>query len=626
MLKPNEDYKSYQPGDVAPSRSQETFLDLSFVFGLMSRQKYLIAGCIALFASAGLLFAWLTPPSFRASSQIVIDPRRLDLFQKDSLFTGAPVDVGTIESQVQLIGSERIASKVIDDLNLARDPEFNSQEPSTAMEVVKDWVGIGDQGRAEARASRQALLESFQKRLDVKRVGLSYVIEISFVTLNPAKSARIANAVADTFIEDVIAGRLGAMQRAGAWLETRLDELGQRALAAEQALNNFKVQPNTLGASEMLAKVRELESNVSTYRVIYDNFLQRYMQTVQQQSFPSVEARVAAMANPPTEKSAPRTTLILAMMLAAGAALGTLTAAAREMLDGTVRTGDQLAAAAGTVCLGLLPELQVREPKRRRWFDRRIEIEQPDRKFKTDGVLAVVGSARFSRFSETIRSVKIAVDLMHPNRNCRIIGISSCLPSEGKSTIAANFAQLAATAGARVLLIDADLRNPRLSLTLSHDPALSLVEVVADPALFPQAIWEHMDLPQLHFLPGRTGDSVSDSFDVLGGPGLQTLLSAQSTRYDYIVLDFAPIAPVVDVRAALNAIDGMLLVARWGATSTKIIDRTIRASDNLSEKLIGAVLNRVDMKRLRKYDNLDSSYYSNAYYLRYRNVRESEAA
>lgn len=626
MLKTNELFKPMLLTDAASERGSTSFLDISYVIALLARQKYLIAGSIMLFAICGLAYALLTPPSFRAVSQIIIDPRRLDLFQKDSLFTGAPVDVGTVESQVQLLSSERIAAKVIDDLKLLDDPEFTSLQPSTAAEVVKNHLGLGPD-RSELRPSQQAILDSFQKRLDAKRVGLSYVIEIGFTSLDPAKAAKIANAIADAYIEDAIAGRLGAIQRASSWLETRLEELGQRAVAAEQALTAFKADPKTIGAAEMYAKVREMESNVSTYRALYDNFLQRYVQTVQQQSFPTVEARIAALANPPSEKSAPKTMLILAMMLAAGGAIGTTLAAFRELLDGSVRTGDQLAEATGAPCLGILPALQVREPKQKRWFSRDpIEIEPVERQFRSEGILAVVESARYSRFAETIRSIKIAADLTVPGGRCRVIGISSCLPNEGKSTVAANFALLAAGGGAKVLLIDTDLRNPKLSMLLTADPQLSLVEVVAQPDLLGQAVWWNAALPNFHFLPGRTADSAADSFDILSGKGMHELLADQAAHYDYIVLDFAPLAPVVDVRAALSMVDGMLLVARWGATTVKILGRAVRSSDGVADKLFGVVLNRVDMKKLKKYDELDSDYYRNSYYLKYQDVKESEAA
>ncbi|WP_181832708.1 Wzz/FepE/Etk N-terminal domain-containing protein [Bosea caraganae] len=627
MLKANEHFKPMLVTESMQDRGAVSFLDISYVIALLARQKYLIAGSILLFGLCGLAYALLTPPSYRAVSQIIIDPRRLDLFQKDSLFTGAPVDVGTVESQVQLVGSERIASKVIDDLKLLTDPEFTSVQPSSALEVVINYLGYGPSAGDDVRPSRQAVLDSFQKRLDAKRVGLSYIIEVSFTSLDPAKAAKIVNALSDAYIEDIIAGRLGAIQRASSWLETRLEELGQRAVAADQALTAFKADPKNVGAAEMYAKVREMESNVSTYRALYDNFLQRYIQTVQQQSFPTVEARVAAMANPPSDKAAPKTLLILAIMLAAGGAVGTTLAAFRELLDRAVRTGDQLAEATGAPCLGILPALQIREPKRKRWFSsNRIKVEPVERQFKSEGILSVVESARFSRFSETIRSIKIAADLTIPGGRCRIIGISSCLPNEGKSTIAANFAHLIAGGGAKVLLIDTDLRNPKLSMLLTANPQLSLVEVVERPEILSQAVWWNASHPNLHFLPGRTVESEADSFDVLSSKGMHELLAQQATLYDYIVLDFAPLAPVVDVRAALSMVDGMLLVARWGVTTIKILERAVRMSDGLADKLFGVVLNRVDMKKLKQYDDLDSKYYHNSYYLKYRNVKESAAA
>ena len=579
---------------------QATFVDLRYLGQLLKRNKTFIIACILVFGAIGLGLAKLTPPTYTASSQVIIDPRRLDLFQKDAVFTGAPVDVGTMESQVQQLASTRIAQRTFTALNLLNDPEFNGEIPTSPLDVVLEALKIRSASASGPGAREAAAMDAFMKKLTARRIGLSYVIEAQFVSVDPEKAARIVNTIADEYIEDAVAGRIESMQRAGAWLEDRLEELGKRATASEQALNNFKAEPKNTSPAELYSKVKELESNVSTYRSLYDNFLQRYMQVLQQQSYPTVDARVSARASPPTEKSGPKTLLYIAAAVTFGALLGGGVTFTREMMDGSIRTQHQAALATGAPSLGLLPQIDDRTKTRVRQLTGERLLEQ--RLFTTTGAFDAVESDRFSFFTETMRNVKIAADGAKSAVRTRVIGVCSLMPDEGAAMVAVNLALLTAGSGSRTLLIDTDMRRPHLSERLAPEARAGFAEVVCDPILMASATYRHAKLATLDFLPASAHGAQVDSYRVLSGEGAPELIGRCLVDYDYIVVSMASLKPLVDVRAALPLIEGMVIAARWGATQQTDLQAQVQSLDALRDKLLGVVLVDVDLKKIAAYE------------------------
>jgi polysaccharide biosynthesis transport protein len=394
------------------------------------------------------------------------------------------------------------------------------------------------------------------------------------------------------------------------------------AKSREDQLRENVQRLTQMASGQRQAKLRELESSANNYRAIYDNFLQRYTQTIQQESFPLVEARVVARAGPPSEKYSPKTLLILAISLVAGSVFGTGAALGREFLDRSVRTSEQLAATTGVQCLGILPEIELTDltGANKPAAPDNDDLPASARMFLPPDIMSIVQIAPFSRFAETIRSIKLSLDV--GNYRCRVIGVSSCLPGEGKTTIAANLAQLMAMGGSRVLLIDADLRNPMLTHALAPKAERGLADVVKDPKSLADTVWRHPTRPGLHFLPARASSQSSDSFVLLTGERTRQLLAEHTGEYHYVILDLPPLIPVVDTRAASSLIDGLVLVTRWGATSVAVIKKSLETSGRLTDKLVGAVLNRVDVNQLKNYEGLDDNYYESKYYMQYEHVKE----
>lgn len=348
-------------------------------------------------------------------------------------------------------------------------------------------------------------------------------------------------------------------------------------------------------------RLRELETASNTYRGIYETFLSRFTQSVQQQSFPSTEARVVTFASPPSSPSSPKAALTLALAGVCGLGLGIATAFAREQMSRQIHTRAQLEKLLGTSCLAVLPA-----------FAKKKSTSRNSRATPTSDAFRQMNEVTpFSATAEALRYIKVAIDL-NPTGG-KVIGMVSALPGEGKTTVAAAFASFVAKNGARTLLIDADLRNPSMTRTLGYSGHPGILNLVADKSDFDELVISDSNL-KFDFLPSSTQIKPTNSADVLNSATMKDFLKAARSRYDYVLVDLPPILPVVDVKAAAHLFDAFVLVVEWGSTATDEIVRAVDASAIVRERLLGTVLNKADetiMRRFEGYSDRRYSYYTN---------------
>jgi succinoglycan biosynthesis transport protein ExoP len=221
-----------------------------------------------------------------------------------------------------------------------------------------------------------------------------------------------------------------------------------------------------------------------------------------------------------------------------------------------------------------------------------------------------------SPFAETLRSAKIAADLRFSDKPCKVIGIVSSLPAEGKSAISINFAELLARQGSKTLLIDADLRNPGTTRAIARHAEAGLLEALLDGQDLDRLLLSD-DATGLSVLPAVVRQRTPHSSELLASSGMRGLLKKVSEQYDYIVVDLPPLGPVVDARAIADRIDGFIFVAEWGATARRVAIEVLNANPQVRDKCIGVILNKVDQDRLKLYHDYGSNDYYYSRYSRY---------
>ncbi|KQT61793.1 hypothetical protein ASG54_23235 [Aureimonas sp. Leaf460] len=378
------------------------------------------------------------------------------------------------------------------------------------------------------------------------------------------------------------------------------------ALEREKSLEASLARVVSVNASDntMQVKLRELERESETFKSLYDNFLQRYQQTVQQQSFPITDARIITPASVPDKPSAPKTPIVLAMFMALGVAAGTGSAALREYRDRFFRVGAQVRTELETEFLGYTPIVKSQTT--------RTDAVVPSL-WAPGGMAAYVRQHPMSGFTETLRNVKVAVDLAMPDLSCKVIGVVSCMPTEGKSTISANLGCLLAMQGAKTLLIDGDLRNPGLSRMMAKKPDAGVVEVVLGQAPANATILADSD-EKLSLLPTILKRRVANTAEILASPSMANLLTGFRSEYDYVVVDLPPLGPVVDAKAFAGRVDAFVFVIEWGRTSRMLVRNILMNNPVFHEKCLGVILNKADNSKMKFYRSYGSpEYYASRY-------------
>jgi polysaccharide biosynthesis transport protein len=369
-------------------------------------------------------------------------------------------------------------------------------------------------------------------------------------------------------------------------------------------------------SNEAQVKLANLETSAATYKTLYDTFLRRYSEATEQQSFPYTEARLITAAVPPIKSTYRKSLLIVAMTPFLGLVFGIGLGALLDFLDRGFRTSSEIEAMLGLACIALVP-LQ-RKPADETKNQRPPTIVGPRRGLISSelGIVSSVVEQPFSGFAEAIRTIKLAADLNGISSNNKVVGITSALPDEGKSTIAAALAISIARVGGRALLVDCDLRNPSLSRAIAPNADLGILDVLSGKVALDQALCKDLYL-SLAFLPVRSKSRIADSSEILSSSAMKKLFERLRHSYDYIIVDLPPLAPLADARATTHLVDSYLLVVEWGGTSTSIVRHALRTAPRVYERIVGAVLNKVDMKALSLYDGSRAGYYYNKSYGRY---------
>ena len=215
-----------------------------------------------------------------------------------------------------------------------------------------------------------------------------------------------------------------------------------------------------------------------------------------------------------------------------------------------------------------------------------------------------------SPYAEAIRAIKLTIDHNQSAdlKSTKVLGLTSCLPSEGKSSVAAAMAALIAQSGARVVLVDCDLRNPTLSRTLAPDARVGFLDVVAGDVDLSDAVWTD-PTTNMAFLPMVANPLLPNATESLSSEMARAVFSTLQTKFDYVIVDLAPLVAALDVRAASRFIDSYVLVIEWGATKVDAVQYALRNAPGLQQNIIGAVLNKVDMTALGRYDSYGARYY-----------------
>jgi succinoglycan biosynthesis transport protein ExoP len=591
---------------------------LQQVLQILRRNILIIVVSVLVFLGLGTGYVLLATPKFTATAMLVLDTKRT------GFFPGAPesnnsniVDAGNIDNQIEIIKSEEIASGVVKELQLTADPEFGAPKPGTLESISEVFRPLapkifdrifGPSGKPQTTEDHQLhiAITNFERLLQVGRVGHSYIAEISFTSVDPEKAARIANATADAYIDNELDTRIYNTQRADSWIRRRLVDLRHNFNAASDAVDKYNddaadaIKDGKLTVEERDSRLNELQSTADSYKSIYDTFLNlsRYVQSVRQQSFPLTEARIITKAVPPLSKSKPKTALTLLASLALGLIVGVPLALFRGFLDRSIRTQIQVEQDIGVTCLGFIPIV-----KRRGRLTKSAAEALLHR-----GIIPLLDDCDSSAGAgEVLRLLRSAIETRMPNRQSCVIGITSALQGEGKTTLAANLATVFHEAGRRILLVDGDLRNHTISDGLAAQQGNGTVQPIEE-GLYSTVSGKTklgdviVPGPFGWCLPVETANTLlKHPADFWSSLETRALFESAKKQYDYLIIDLPSLLLHVDAEAAAALCDTIIIVAKHGTTTVDDLERAFNEYENVPSCLLGIIVNGLPALEKRRY-------------------------
>jgi capsular exopolysaccharide synthesis family protein len=330
-----------------------------------------------------------------------------------------------------------------------------------------------------------------------------------------------------------------------------------------------KVKADTLDLQKRSIDYKFLQREVATNRELYDGLLQRYKEIGVAGGVTSNNIAVVDTAQVPSGPFSPNVSRNLMKALLVGLFLGVLLALLLEYLDDTIKTPDDIEKRLHLVHLGVVPKLGKDQTPHDAAQDLR------------------------SGFAEAYRSVRTALQFSTESGVPATLVVTSTVPGEGKTTTAKTLARNFAMLGKRVLLIDADLRNPSLHRAFDLDNSLGLSNCLSGAAKPGQCI-HRVDQAGLSVM--LSGPLPPNPAELLAGPRMISLLTQAAERFDQIVIDAPPVLGLADAPILSNLAKGTLLVVEAGRARIGAGQAAIKRLLSARARLLGAVLTKFDSR------------------------------
>lgn len=400
--------------------------------------------------------------------------------------------------------------------------------------------------------------------------------------------------------------RYAAAERTVAALETELDQ--QRSKLVERKDDE----------GELLTLMREAE----TTRSLYDALLKRVKDLDIAAGSTNSNISVTEPADIPDHPSIPATKLSLMIALVASLLLGTGLAFLRDAADRTIQDPYDIRKTTGLDTFTVVPDFRTELPRPQiaAWRGQLLRarhtvvngVERLRRRTRRNGggrmlrlsveplqtaPALLLGNGHVHESAEAFRTLRTSLLLYQTNISPRVIVIASAGSTEGKTTTAVNTAAALAGCGASVLLIDGDLRMPRIHETFGMDPGPGLSDYLLWE-LTPEPIRE-THIENLSFLPA--GQHVRNPTELLSSWRMAKLIERARKMFSFIVIDSAPLLSVSDGLLLANLADGVILVTERGRTRHDHVRTALQRLHHAGAVTIGAVLNRgkVDREQFR---------------------------
>ncbi len=380
-------------------------------------------------------------------------------------------------------------------------------------------------------------------------------------------------------------------------IESEYQAAVQRESLLRGAVEGQKNEANVMNAR--LVEYNLLKREYETNQQLYENLLQRLKEAGISAGLRSNNVHVIDRARPALAPVRPRKLLNIAVSLLVGFVLGCVLAIFNEYLDNSVKTPEEVEQLVSLPALGIIPavaSVNGRSAQR--------ALPGPQSKVSTSDLATIVQPQ--SVVSEAYRALRTSILLSTSKHPPQVILITSGQPREGKTTTALNLAITLAQRGDRVVLIDSDLRRPRVHRAFQMTNQTGLSSYLAGATGIDQIVKPVPRLQNLFVI--TAGPTPPNPAELLSCEPVTGLFEELRRQFDFVVLDSPPAITVADAMILAAHADGVIIVAHGGVTTRDSLRHVRKLLSSANARMLGVVLNNVDMR------SADYKYYYSYYY------------
>jgi capsular exopolysaccharide synthesis family protein len=472
--------------------------------------------------------------------------------------------------------------------------EINSQLVSARAEVAQSQARYGqvkrriDEGGFSAAAnvlSSPLILTFRQQRAELARRAAELATrygERHPSMLNIRAEIRDVGGSISVEVRKIVEGLKNDVEVAEARVNALADSLVQ-------------LESKAIDQSKTSLALIQLERESQASRLIYENFLNRFKETSEQQGLQEADARVISRAQPPKSPTKPKKSLLTLISGFFGIAVGMGLAFFLEAINNTFRNAKVLEEYTGVPVLANLPMI--------------------GRGRKRQQLLTYLDQKPSSALAESIRNLRTALFLANIDSPPKTVMLTSALANEGKSTTCIMLAQLSVQIGKTAVIVDCDIRRPTLHKTFAIKDGPDIISVLEGSASLDEALRTD-ELSGVSLLPAI--QSTPQAVDILSSKRFGMMIDRLREKFDLVLLDAPPILLVSDAGVVGKYADATICVVRWDLTPREATVQAVKQLREYGMRVSGAVLTMIDRNRADSYAHGRSEYGyyggKNAYY------------
>ena len=690
-------------------------LGLRDYLAILNKRRVSVAVIFVLFVLAVAAVTFTMTPVYKATAQVYIGQPNLQ-FNIQNQQMENQVDMAVyLQTQVNIIKSEAIAKKVIENLRL--DGPQQSRTPFFLLRLL-------GRGNTERAPSMEHAIKAFESHLIVETVKGSNLVNVSYESRNPELAAQAANQTVQAFIDQDIDMRTAPARSYMAWLNGELDKIKNQMNESSDSLENFKRSESIVGGdhgsnvtltalNDLNAKVLSAEAkryqaeikyqqvmklssvpgglmslpdvlnnkliqdlqtqetsiskemaekskkygdkhpvmirlenemkqikkqvndevnliadgiknnydearreeqslrrafnrqkaeamsydrssaeyelkkeDVEGAKAIYQQVLKRAQESNIMGTINVSNVQLIDKATPPKFPSKPKKALNILLGIVLGLFTGAGFALISEHMDNTYTSPEELEENLGVPMLGVVPKSPQQDDKR------------------PENIAAVTDP--ISPMAESFRTIRSNILLSRRNHSPRVIQVCSAMHGEGKSTVSINLASIMAAAGEKILLIDGDMRRPRLHKAFEVPNTRGLSSLITKKAELPDVL-RRTKIQNLSFIP--SGPLYSNPGEMLGSTAMFNLMAGLREQFDRVLIDCPPYLGIADASLLTPLSDGVVLVVRSGKTIKDAVLKIKKNMDTIEAEILGVVLNDMAIRSVDYYYHYNYSDY-----------------